>query len=115
LVLYCPPETEERFMSWKAVIAHAPGTRFRARYRERADRRSGPWRKWLLIGLGVVLILIGALMLVLPGPGILAVLVGAGMIAGDSLIAARALDRIEGWIARRVQRRRQRRSPTADR
>ncbi|MBD3166874.1 hypothetical protein GF324_09765 [bacterium] len=37
-------------------------------------------RRFILFGGGVVLILVGIPMLLLPGPGILAILAGAGMI-----------------------------------
>jgi hypothetical protein len=40
-------------------------------------------------------------MLVLPGPGILALLLGAVLVAEESLFAARLLDRADVWISRK--------------
>ncbi|HMM68350.1 MAG TPA: PGPGW domain-containing protein [Dokdonella sp.] len=102
---------EDTRSTWKTFASRTPGTRFRARYRRRSERPSGTVRKYAIIGIGLVLMLIGVALLVLPGPGILMLLLGAGLIAEESLIAARGLDRIELWITRRVQRwRRQRNS-----
>jgi hypothetical protein len=95
---------------WKQFIALPSGRRFQSRNRLHRERPTGLLRKVLMIGFGCVLILAGVVMLVLPGPGLLVLIIGAALIAEESLIAARALDRIDAWITRRVQRWRQRRA-----
>ena len=74
------------------------------RYRQRREKPSGTWRKIVLMALGTGLILLGIAMLVLPGPGLLAILIGAALIAQQSLVASRVLDRIDLCVARLLQR-----------
>jgi len=75
------------------------GERFVARYR-RQQQRPNVARAVMAVGLGLVLIAVGIAMLVLPGPGILVGAIGAALIAGESLTAARLLDRFDGWATR---------------
>ena len=79
---------------WHVFRADPAGERFQRRYR-RNTARAGMVRKFAIIGGGVVLLLIGIALLVLPGPGLLLMLLGAGLIAEESSIAARLLDRID--------------------
>ena len=73
-----------------------PGKRFQERYRERQARgKSGLVRRWLFLGGGTVVLLAGLFFLPAPGPGFLILFLGGGLIAQESLIAARALDWIE--------------------
>jgi O-antigen/teichoic acid export membrane protein len=71
----------------------APGRRFRALHRVRRGRH--PVLKSLTIGAGLLFMLLGVLLIPTPGPGALAVLFGAGLVASESLTFARALDRLE--------------------
>src|SRR5690349_9891357 len=76
-----------------------PGLRFQNRYwRHRAgrDQRSMLVRIGSL-ALGVVLAILGVLMLVLPGPGIVALALAGALFASESLRIARTLDRVELW------------------
>ncbi|MBS0569865.1 MAG: hypothetical protein JSS28_04615 [Proteobacteria bacterium] len=57
-------------------------------------------RTVLAFGFGFVLLGAGLAMLVLPGPGLLTCLVGAALIAGESLLVARWLD----WLDLRAER-----------
>lgn len=75
-----------------------PGKRFEQRFRELRQSRQSGWRKAVFIGVGVLIIAAGLLFLVTPGPGLLVVFVGAGLIAQQSLIAARALDWLDLWL-----------------
>ena len=59
-----------------------------------------------MLTLGVVAMLVGTAMLVLPGPGLLVILLGAFLIGEESLVASRQLDRIDLWCSRRLARRR---------
>lgn len=56
------------------------------------------------IGLGVVLLLGGIALLFIPGPGLLVMLFGLGLLGGQSQHLARALDRVEP-VMRRIGRR----------
>ena len=44
---------------------------------------------------GIVILLIGIVFVVIPGPGLPFVFVGAGLLAGNSLVIARAMDWLE--------------------
>jgi hypothetical protein len=82
-----------RFMS-------APsGTRFRAHH-ERMQQQPSVMRTLIAIGVGLLLLALGLIMLVLPGPGLLVAAIGAAIIAGESLTAARVLDRLDAWVTR---------------
>lgn len=89
---------------WRRFTARPAGRRFQMRYRARREKPAGRVRKIVVIGLGVVLMVIGAIMLVLPGPGALVLIAGAALIGEESLVAARILDRCDLWIARRIHR-----------
>ena len=97
--------------NWKRFKAEPAGTRFLSRHRRRASR-SGLLRKTLVIAGGLVVIVLGVMMIVLPGPGLLAILLGAALIAEESEVAARAFDRVDllcertlaRWRARQVSR-----------
>lgn len=67
------------------------GTRFQRQYRSRTVR-SHPLRSLLFLVCGALLIPLGIAMLILPGPGLIAILLGACLIAGESLLAAQWLD-----------------------
>ncbi len=95
---------------WRAFAAMRCGRRFQQRNRARRERKAGLVRKTLVISLGVIIILAGIAMLVLPGPGILTMIIGAALIAEESVFAARLLDRADLWITRRVVAWRQRRA-----
>jgi Flp pilus assembly protein TadB len=90
---------------WRDFRAQPSGERFQQRYRARASR-SGFVQKAFLLCAGLGLILLGIAMIVLPGPGLLAIVIGAGLLADASLLAARLLDRIDLAISRRLARRR---------
>jgi hypothetical protein len=70
------------------------GHRFRAHY-ERMRAKPGVWRAVLAVGGGLILIALGIVMLVTPGPGFIVAVIGAALIAGESLVAAKMLDRID--------------------
>lgn len=80
--------------------------RFETRYRRRRAPGSSRIRKWTLIALGSVVVLLGLILLPLPGPGFLVVAAGGALMAEESLAAARLLDRAEAFLrglARRLQ------------
>ncbi len=70
------------------------GRRFRTHY-ERMRAKPGAWRAVVGIGGGLVLLALGIVMLVTPGPGFVVAAIGAALIAGESRVAAKSLDRID--------------------
>lgn len=84
------------------------GRRFRAFY-ARHHRRPHLARTIVTIGAALVLIALGLVLLVLPGPGLLVAAMGAALLAGESLTVARMLDRVDlcatHWWRRRLRKR----------
>jgi hypothetical protein len=83
----------ELFVNLKALLKATPGRRFSALHRARRRRRG--FTKVATIAAGGLLIAVGAVLLATPGPGALAALLGAALIASESLGFARFLDRLE--------------------
>jgi len=79
---------------WHVFRADPAGERFQRRYR-RNTARSGFARKTIVIGAGFAVLLIGIVLLVLPGPGLVLMLLGGGLMAEESLIVARCLDKLD--------------------
>ena len=75
------------------LLADRPGERFKKLHERRASR--GESRKPLLLAFAIGLIAIGAILLILPGPGIPFLFAGFGLIAQEMLVVASALDRGE--------------------
>jgi hypothetical protein len=83
------------------------GTRFRA-YHARMHLRPHLLRTLLVVSIGLTLIALGIVLLVLPGPGLLIGALGALLIAGESMVIARLLDRADLIATRRWRRWRKR-------
>ena len=92
---------------WQDFRHSKAGHRFQDRYQRRRKHGHNPLLKALYLGAGLVLFIAGLILMPAPGPGILVVCFGAGLIAEESLAAARALDWLE-IRARRVASRAQR-------
>lgn len=92
---------------WRRFAEEVPGERFQRRYRRsrNPDVPRGWKRRVFALTVGTLLMAAGVIMLVTPGPGILALIVGAGFLAEESLWLARLLDgaevRIRGLFRRR--------------
>jgi hypothetical protein len=80
--------------SWQRFKNDRPGERFQEQFRRRRFSRS-TLQKALFIGGGALLMGAGFFFLFVPGPGLLVMLIGAILIAQQSLLAARALDWLE--------------------
>lgn len=80
--------------SWHDLIRRRPGHRFEERFEESRGKGSSAGRV-IKLGVGIVLILVGIVLLVIPGPGSLVILVGAALLAEESRVVARLLDRTE--------------------
>ena len=96
---------------WHDIVTARPGRRFQNRYYGRKKRRANPLVKIVYVVVGVALLLAGIVLLPAPGPGALVVLVGAAMLAEESLLVARACDSAElrmrallGWARRAWKR-----------
>lgn len=89
---------------WHAFRRAPPGTRFAERHRRLHGAESSLALRVLRAGAGVVLMLLGVIFMPLPGPGFVPLLVGAALLAGESLGMARFMDRAEvrvrGWLKR---------------
>jgi hypothetical protein len=85
--------------SWKAFRNAPPGKRFLARHQTREDSGS-PAGRVAAVALGLVLILVGAVLLVIPGPGLIVIAFGAALVAQEFLWMAKALDRLELGLRR---------------
>lgn len=84
-------------MGWfKSEFWHdVPGHRFRRRYRARQESQVRPLDRVLRVAGGMILVVVGIALLILPGPGIPPLLIGAALLAGESLTVARWLDGVE--------------------
>jgi hypothetical protein len=78
--------------SWQRFKADPPGQRFQQQFKRRHEVARTPLQKALVVGGGVFLTGVGIFLFFLPGPGVLFVLLGAVLIAQQSLTVARALD-----------------------
>ena len=85
---------------WRLFKASKPGFRFRDRYRRR--QRSGPggfdFRKALYVVVGLAVAVVSLLMAPLPGPGWGTFFVGLMILAGELLMVARLLDRVDAAL-----------------
>lgn len=84
--------------SWRGFKQSKPGHRFQDhhhRYQQGCGDRRSYLRGFFSI-VGGLLVVVGGLIAVPgPGPGWLVILLGLGMVAGESLVCARLLDRAE--------------------
>ncbi|MBL0162479.1 MAG: hypothetical protein IPP82_02180 [Xanthomonadales bacterium] len=89
---------------WQHFKAMPCGRRFQTRHRMRRAKARGALHGFMLMGGGFLLVIAGIAMLVLPGPGLLTIVIGAALIAEESLVAARLLDRVDScasmWLRR---------------
>ena len=81
--------------TWRRFKAGNPGQRFQREFRRRHSAGRSPIQKALLIVGGLLLMAAGFLLLFIPGPGLVFLFVGGFLIAQQSLVAARGLDRSE--------------------
>ena len=91
--------------SWREFKKGRPGRRFQERYERRQkdrDKRSLLGRYMKPVA-GLVLMAVGIVFCIIPGPGIPLVLVGAGLLAEEFRFAARALDWLEVQIRKLIR------------
>jgi len=87
---------------WREFADQLPGDRFQQRYRRSRNPhvRRGTIRRIVALAIGTMLVAIGLMMLVLPGPGVLVIIIGLGFFAEESLWLAKWLDAWELWLRR---------------
>ena len=87
----------------RRFIQGAPGRRFSDHYARQRRARSLLARA-LAMTAAAVLLLLGSIMLVTPGPGVLTLVLGAALVASQSHRAAHGLDRLELALRARLRR-----------
>lgn len=80
---------------WQRLRQARPGERFQELYKQRQNTRRTLWPRLLFVGLGLLLVIIGFILMFVPGPGSVIALLGAAMLAQESRFVARLLDRAE--------------------
>ena len=88
--------------SWLRFRDAPPGERFIRHYRHRQSGSKSKASTVAFVVLGLALIGVGAVALVAPGPGILIIALGAALVAQESEVASKQLDRFELWVRRQV-------------
>ena len=90
--------------TWHRFASSPPGQRFQERYRRKREHPRGGLARCGAVCAGIVLTLAGIFFLVVPGPGIPILAAGLALIAQESRVTARFLDRAElrvrGWLRR---------------
>jgi hypothetical protein len=90
--------------TWNALKKGTPGRRFASVYEERHRRRAGTAARPAAVATAIALLFTGTLLVFTPGPGAAVILLGATLLASESLRVAHALDWCE-LKARAVLRR----------
>jgi hypothetical protein len=81
--------------AWDRFATSLPGRRFQERYRRKQKEQGSAWKRCAFICAGIALSLIGILFLAIPGPGIPILAIGLALVAQESAVMARLLDRAE--------------------
>jgi hypothetical protein len=81
--------------SWDRFVHASPGRRFQERYRRMQREKGSAWRRCAFVCAGIVLSIVGLFFLAVPGPGIPILAIGLALIAQESAVLARFLDRAE--------------------
>mgnify|MGYP003638459923 CR=1 FL=1 len=92
---------------WRELRRGKPGHRFTAYYQSREERRragESRWHRPLRIIGALLSIVVAIPLMVLPGPAVLFYAIAGLLIAGESAVVARILDRCESFIHRQWQR-----------
>lgn len=79
---------------WKKLWRSRPGRRFQARYarQQKSRLKQAPRPRIGRVTLGVASLVLGLVLLFIPGPAVLFLILGGGLIASESEGAARFLD-----------------------
>lgn len=93
-----------RHPAWRDFWRARPGERFARRYERLSGHDRHPAARAVRAGLGVLLVLVGIVFGVLPGPGFVPALAGLALLAGESERIARTLDAAEVKVRRLLRR-----------
>lgn len=77
---------------WKRFKQSTPGQRFQQYFKRRQQTRPSPMWRLLFVSISILVMAVGLLLLAVPGPGIVVFVVGATILARESLTTARILD-----------------------
>ena len=88
--------------AWRRVSTLPPGSRFQLAHEQHQRKHKHPATRIAVMGGAVLLILAGIVALVVPGPGLLMIAMGALLVARESASLSRGLDRFELWVRRRL-------------
>jgi Putative transmembrane protein (PGPGW) len=80
---------------WDRFVHSLPGRRFQERYRRMQHETASAWRRGAFVVGGVALALVGLFFMAVPGPGIPILAIGLALVAQESAVMARLLDRAE--------------------
>jgi Putative transmembrane protein (PGPGW) len=86
--------------SWDRFLHALPGRRFQQRYQRKQKERGSAWKRCALVVAGIALSLAGILFMAIPGPGIPILALGLALVAQESAVMARLLDRAEVRLRR---------------
>jgi hypothetical protein len=86
--------------SWDRFVHATPGKRFQERYRRMQEDKAGVWKRCAFVCGGILLSLVGLFFMAVPGPGIPILAVGLALVAQESAVMARLLDRTEVRLRR---------------
>ncbi len=89
---------------WRRFRARTPGERFSQTYLAHQRERSSATARIAIIVGAVLLVAVGVVALVAPGPGLIGIAAGLALIARESKTLANLMDRLE-LFGRRVWRR----------
>jgi hypothetical protein len=81
--------------SWRRFVHSTPGRRFQERYRRMQQQKGSAWKRLLCVAGGALLALVGVFFMAVPGPGIPIFAIGLALVAQESAVTARLLDRAE--------------------
>ena len=94
-----------RLRSMMLEFRQAPaGERFQRLYHRRESIHSGLVARSFFLGTGLTIMAIGLLLMPAPGPGTVVLVIGAAIVAQESLRVARAMDWCEARLIHAVKR-----------
>ena len=102
MLVECRSMIERAKENWRCFKRSKPGHRFQDHHHrcQRAYRSRAPFRGLFAIAWGLLVVVGGVIAVPAPGPGWLIILLGLGVIAGESLLFARWIDRVEVGLRR---------------
>lgn len=87
---------------WQALRRSPAGQRFQRRYEHsrRSRNQTTIVGRLVRIGLAAIFLMIGAVLMFIPGPAILFFILAGSLLAAESRVLAKVLDAMEVWLRR---------------